>query len=232
VDHGAAAGDHAGHGGGHHGHHGHGGTVAGLPMAELGSDRDGLTLDRLHVPLGPVLPDWPAGLVVRVTLQGDVIQEASAEVLDGGHATPFEWSSPAARELDGLARFLGVAGWATAAGRARRLRDAVLAGDRVEAETAALLRRIRRSRTLRWLIRDIPAGATDVAALLAARLAAIEAAPHTTPEPQPGGWQGHHAAAGLAGLLVGAEFAAARLIVAAVDPDTELLPAGEAAPHG
>jgi hypothetical protein len=201
-------------------------------MAELGPDRDGLTLDRLHVPLGPVLPDWPAGLVVRVTLQGDVIQEASAEVLDAGHAAPFEWPSPEARELDGLARFLGVAGWATAAGRARRLRDAALAGDRAEAETAALLRRIRRSRTLRWLLRGIPAGATDVAALLAARLAAIEAALRTTPEPQPGGWQGHNAAAGLAGLLVGAEFAAARLIVAAVDPDTELLPAGEAARRG
>jgi hypothetical protein len=218
--------------------------VAGLPMAELGADRDGLTLDRLHVPLGPLLPDWPAGLVVRVTLQGDVIQEASAEVLDVGLAKPFEWPSPAARELDGLARFLGVAGWPSAAGQARRLRDAVLAGDQVEAEAAALLRRIRRSRTLRWLIRGIPAGATGLAALLAARLAAIEAAlpavprpevADSTPEPRHGGFApvepeyGHHAAAGLAGLaelLVGTELAAARLIVAAVDPDVDRAEAG------
>jgi hypothetical protein len=135
-------------------------------MAELGPDRDGLTLDRLHVPLGPVLPDWPAGLVVRVTLQGDVIQEASVEVLDAGRAVQFEWPSPAARELDGLARFLGVAGWPSAAGQARRLRDAALSGYRIEAGVAVLLRRIRRSRTLRWLIRGIPAGSTDVAALL------------------------------------------------------------------
>jgi hypothetical protein len=206
-------------------------------MAELGPDRDGLTLDRLHVPLGPVLPDWPAGLVVRVTLQGDVIQEASAEVLDAGHVVPFEWPSAAARELDGLARFLGVAGWPSAAGQARRLRDAALSGDRIEAGAAALLRRVRRSRTLRWLLRDIPAGPSDVAALLAARLAAAEAAlaadrgVGTSPEPQPG----HHAAVGLAGLadlLVGAELAAARLIVAALDPDTDRAGAGTGAGHG
>lgn len=213
---------HEGHGGGHHEHHGHGGTVSGLPMAELGPDRDGLTLDRLHVPLGPVLPDWPAGLVVRVTLQGDVIQEAAAEVLDAGHAEPFEWPSVAARELDGLVRFLGVAGWPGVAGRARRLRDAVLAGEAVEAEAAALLRRIRRSRTLRWLVRNIPAGPTDVATLLAGRLAAVEAAFGASPEPE----QGHLAAARLGGLLVGAELAAARLIVAAVDPGTDRVGTG------
>jgi hypothetical protein len=55
------------------------GPVRGLPMAHEGDDRDGLRLDRLHVPLGPVLPDWPAGLVVRLTLQGDA---RGAAVLD------------------------------------------------------------------------------------------------------------------------------------------------------
>ncbi|GAA5109591.1 hypothetical protein GCM10023320_00290 [Pseudonocardia adelaidensis] len=223
--------DHAEHGGGGHDghHHGHGGTVAGLPMAEVGPDRDGLTLDRLHVPLGPVLPDWPAGLVVRVTLQGDVIQEASAEVLDAGPAEPFEWPSVAARELDGLARFLGVAGWPRAAGRARTLRDALLAGGEVGAEVTALVRRIRRSRTLRWLVRDISVGSTDLAALLAERLAAVEDA---LPERQRGGHAGvarqygHHAGAGMAELLVGAELAAARLIVAALDRETDRMGAG------
>ncbi|MHA6616731.1 hypothetical protein [Pseudonocardia sp. DLS-67] len=222
-------GENAEHGGGHHDHH-HGGPVAGLPMAELGPDRDGLTLDRLHVPLGPVLPDWPAGLVVRATLQGDVIQEAAAEVLDAGRAEPFAWPSPVARELDGLARFLGVAGWSSVAGRARRLRDAALAGDEIETEATALVRRIRRSRTLRWMIRGIPAGPTDVAALLEARLGAIEAALRVgaPPEPQQGGFapvqpeQSHLAAT----LLVGAELAAARLIVAALDRETDRSGAG------
>lgn len=200
----------------------------GLPMADLGEDRDGLTLDQLHLPLGPVLPDWPAGLVVRLTLQGDVIQEATAEVLDAGHVQPSSWPSGdgVARELDGLARFLGVAGWGDAAAHARRLRDARLSGgpaDGLAKPVAELVRRVRRSRTLRWLIRGIPAGPSDVAALLEARLAAIEAmltvpdAP-VTPRAQVGD---------LPDLLVGAEFASARLIIAAVDPETDRSPVGQ-----
>ncbi|MCQ0019794.1 hypothetical protein [Actinomadura madurae] len=39
-------------------------------MADRADDRDGLRLDVLHVPLGPVLPFWPAGLRVDLVLQG------------------------------------------------------------------------------------------------------------------------------------------------------------------
>lgn len=53
-------------------------------MAGRGPDRDGLALDQLRVALGPVLPDWPAGLTLLLTLQGDVVQEAEARRLDGG----------------------------------------------------------------------------------------------------------------------------------------------------
>lgn len=208
--------------GGNGGHGAHGGGMempGGLPMADLGPDRDGLTLDRLHVPLGPVLPDWPAGLVVRVVLQGDVIQEARAELLDRDRAGVF-WDGPprrAARELDALARLLGVAGWADPAARARRLRDELLAGsppDRVAGPAAALVRRVRRSRTLRLLVRGIPAGETNLATLVEQRLDAAEAALSSGATPVRG------KVAELAGLLVGAELAAARLIVAAVDPET------------
>lgn len=221
-------GDHAGHAG----HHGHGGGMempGGLPMADLGADRDGLTLDRLHLPLGPVLPDWPAGLVVRVTVQGDVIQVAAAEVLDAGHVPSSSWlrGDGVARELDGLARFLGVAGWDDAAAHARRLRDARLGGgapaDELAKPVAELVRRVRRSRTLRWLIRGIPAGPSDVAALLEARLGAIEAmlaVPDAPALPRT-------AVDDLPDLVVGAEFAAARLIIAAVDPETERSPVGQ-----
>ena len=65
----------------------------GLPMADRGADRDGLTLDQLHVPLGPVLPDWPAGLVVHLTLQGDVVQHAEAQALGRGGGGSF-WTEP------------------------------------------------------------------------------------------------------------------------------------------
>ncbi|OEV23597.1 hypothetical protein AN220_23440, partial [Streptomyces nanshensis] len=71
-------GSHGGHGshGSHsdHGSHGDSEPPWGLPMAGQGADRDGLTLDRLHVPLGPFLADWPDGLTARLTLQGDVVQ--------------------------------------------------------------------------------------------------------------------------------------------------------------
>jgi hypothetical protein len=123
------------------------GPVRGLPMAHEGDDRDGLRLNRLHVPLGPVLPDWPAGLLLRLTLQGDVVQQAEPEVLGGGGGSFWDepWRGAAAGEhvatggaarrraaahLDSLGRFLSLAGWGAAAQAARRLRDELLAGYR------------------------------------------------------------------------------------------------------
>ncbi|MGW4404080.1 hypothetical protein ACWEJ6_08600 [Nonomuraea sp. NPDC004702] len=138
------------------------------PMADRGADRDGLKLDRLHVPLGPVLADWPAGLVVETVLQGDVIQEARVRTLppDGtGDAfwTPQPGASPAearrrtaAARLDGLGRLLGVAGWPAAAADARRLRDRLLADamdERGRRRCVRFTRRVRRSWVLRWMLR-------------------------------------------------------------------------------
>jgi hypothetical protein len=154
---------------------------AGLAMADRAPDRDGLKLDQLHVPLGPVLPDWPAGLVLHTALQGDVIQDVEVELLDGSLAEdgalvsagrPF-WDEPwlralagervtrgdaarrrSAAHLDSLARLLAVAGWDAATLAARRLRDDLLAGlDQPAAQVrlARLARRLLRSRTLRWL---------------------------------------------------------------------------------
>ncbi|MCX4966390.1 hypothetical protein OHA98_16425 [Streptomyces sp. NBC_00654] len=179
-DHGADGdqSSHAGHSGhgGHYGHAGHhGGVVAGLPIAERADDRDGLRLDRLYLNLGPALPDWPAGLVIGVALQGDVVQEAEVRSPGTGvavHRCPF-WSAPwllaaggetvpcgaadrrrCAAHLDSLGRFLAVAGWPDPAARARRLRDAVLADvapGEVARSVRRLTRRIRASRTLRRL---------------------------------------------------------------------------------
>ncbi|WP_420000070.1 hypothetical protein [Streptomyces boninensis] len=182
IDHEAhwAHGDHGGHEthGGHnahggHGHH-HGGVIAGLPMADRADDRDGLRLDQLHVPLGPVLADWPAGLVLDLALQGDVIQHAEVR-----HPSPADppslpyWNEPwlraaqgervsrgsaerrrCAAHLDSLSRLLAVAGWPDPAARARRLRDAALGGAtaaELTRDVRTLARRVRRSRTLRRL---------------------------------------------------------------------------------
>lgn len=163
--------DHGGHGGheghadhgGHEGHEGHGDmdmAPAGIPLAEGGEDRDGLEMDVLHLPLGPVLPFWPAGLVLHCSLQGDVVVDAEASVVDGaGAGGPGPGPAPAAVVVwcDQVVALLALAGAEDAASGARRARDALLHGDRGAARAAAerLHRTIRRSRLLRWSLRGV-----------------------------------------------------------------------------
>lgn len=157
--------------------HGGGELVSGLPMAGRAPDRDGLRLDELHRRLGPVLADWPAGLVVDVVVHGDVIHSASAHAMPPVGWQGSFWTEPwrraaagepvtvgqaarwrAAAHLDSLGRFLGVAGWADAAVAARRLRDDLLAGtpgERLWRRAERVVRRVSRSRTLRWSTRGL-----------------------------------------------------------------------------
>jgi hypothetical protein len=265
--------------GGMHMHMGTG-PVRGLPMAHQGDDRDGLRLDRLHVPLGPVLPDWPAGLVLRLTLQGDVVQQAEPEVLGGGGGSFWDepWRRAAAGErvatadaarrraaahLDSLGRLLSLAGWGAAAAAARRLRDDLLAGapaGRLGPDARRFARRVGRSRTLAWLtaglgelsagdaaaagaggraVGDVTARYRRWCADLDAAVPALEDASPLRPadlEPPRGPLaDGSPLSAGslavLPGLLAGTELAAARLIVASLDPDLDELPARTAAGH-
>jgi hypothetical protein len=170
-------GGHGGHGGGHGGHEHHMGAPMGLAMAERAADRDGLKLDVLHVPLGPALRDWPAGLVLHLTLQGDVAQVVEVAVLGGRAEGPSFWDEPwlrsaagervttadaerrrAASHLDSVGRLLAVAGWEGAADRARELRDEIIAGapgSEVAPRVAELTRRTGKSRTLRWMLSDV-----------------------------------------------------------------------------
>jgi hypothetical protein len=173
----------------------------GLPMADRGADRDGLRLDQLHVPLGPVLPDWPAGLVVHVTLQGDLVQHAEAQALGPGGGGSF-WTEPwrraaagepvttgeaarrgAASYLDSLGRFLAVAGSDDAATVARRLRDEALAGapcSRLRPPVRRFARRVARSRTLAWLTRGLGVLLPGDAAAAGVRGPALRAAGDVT----------------------------------------------------
>lgn len=237
----------------------------GLPMADRGPDRDGLSLDRLHVPLGPVLPGWPAGLVLHLTLQGDVIQQARAETVGAASGPGSFWSGPwrdavsgdksrmfAAARLDSLARLLDVAGWPDTAIRARALRDQALDGQPAGALRPAvrrLTRRVARSRVLAWSTRglgslpaagDVTAGNPVLAGDVTARYrrwcaeAADAIARTEDPLPPPRGGPGESAALleVLPRLLEGAEFAAARLIVASLDPDLDELVKPAGAGHG
>ncbi|MET9068590.1 hypothetical protein [Streptosporangium sandarakinum] len=304
-------------GGGHgqDGDHGDGAEgPGGLEMAGRGPDRDGLALDRLRLPLGPVLPDWPAGLLVETVAQGDVVQEARVEVLGGAGEERF-WDEPwleaargrsvtrdeaarrtAAAHLDSLGRLLAVAGWDAEASRARRLRDRLLwerAGGEITGDVTRFTRRVRRSRTLRWMLRGLgtigpapgrdgrarggtpdgpgtagsgsaprgpgtvgdapgPAGPDrgDVLGRLEGWLARTEAAlrdlgdgtrltgdegprgpvggrpPAASPSapPVPPVFSVAAVLSTLPGLLAGAELAAARLIVASLDPDLDQAP--------
>ncbi|GAA1720694.1 hypothetical protein [Nonomuraea bangladeshensis] len=250
---------------------------AGLPMAERGPDRDGLTFDRLHVSLGPFLPDWPHGLTVRVTLQGDVVQRAEVAGPPACRVPPAAsfWTQPwaraaagervqageaarrrAAAHLDSLGRFLAVAGWPAAATSARRLRDDLLDGasrETVSPRAARLARRVGNSRTLYWLTRGLgPLSVREAAAAGVAGPAAradgdvparyrlwltavledvdrleerapLDPARHEPPRGPLSAPRGPSAALAslLPRLLEGAELAAARLIVASLDPDPD-----------
>ncbi|WP_435198085.1 hypothetical protein [Janibacter sp. GS2] len=209
----------------------------GIALAEGGEDRDGLEMDVLHLPLGPILAHWPAGLVLRCSLQGDVIVDAEARWVRGG--VPGEdalGAAPgAAIRVDNVAALLTLAGWPDAAVRARRLRDDLLRAEdphELRAELGALHRRVARSRLLRWSLRRIrPIGAEELAerawphawagdvhdrllTMLERAAASLRAAPGD-PDDAAGG----DAAAALPHLVSGLDLATARLVVASLDLD-------------
>ena len=219
--------DHSGHGAmagmdhsGHHMHHG--GEVAGLPMAETGPDRDGLALDVLRVSLGPILPAWPTGLLLRAELQGDVLTGAQLSWLDAGdHPDADRGADPRRTSLDLLASLLEVAGWSTAARDARWARDGLASpdpGERATAERRAqrVVRRVRRSRALAWSLRGVgcladPDGDRDGDVLDRMR--------RWCDAVSDGAASGSRVLAldEVASVLQGAEVAAARLIVASIE---------------
>ncbi|MBE8516144.1 hypothetical protein ILP97_01170 [Amycolatopsis sp. H6(2020)] len=206
-----------------HGHH-HGHDMGemempgGIPMADRADDRDGLKLDRLTVPLGPVLPAWPSGLLVRTFLQGDVVQEAIVEtVMTPRPGRPAFWDGEAriaARRLDSCVQLLTVAGWEYAAVTAARLRDDLLAGQDPGPRLTRWAKQVRRSRVLRWSLTGVggQAGSGDAWDRL---IRWIDEAANPVGE-DPAAVLG-----ALPRLLAGAEFATARLIVASFDPDLE-----------
>lgn len=219
MDHG-----HMDHGHMHHGHTDHGDmdhgdmdhghmdmAPSGIPLAQGGQDRDGLEMDVLHVRLGPVLRHWPAGVVVRCSLQGDLIVDARAWAVDADEAPlsppARDPRTEAARECDRLAALLCLAGWPHASTRARRVRDLLLTTDRPALDDLdALNRTVTRSRIFGWSMRGVTDGHT--ATLARARALLTGWVPPTD------------TATTLADLperIIGLELAAARLVIAGLD---------------
>lgn len=191
-----------------------------LPMAETGPDRDGLELDVLHVVLGPVLSFWPAGLRLRLDLQGDVVTRAAADSC-GVRAGPSFWDPPVARRraahrLDSAARLMAVAGWSDGWLTCQVLRDRVLSGE--DASVGAGLARLRRRARRQGLPRAMLDGRGDPFGRLVSWLDdaadAVSTEDSVAPEPPR-----RDVLRELADLVVGADVATARLVVAAVDPD-------------
>ncbi|WP_245667757.1 hypothetical protein [Actinomadura macra] len=227
-----------------------------VAMADRADDRDGLRLDVLHVPLGPVLAHWPAGLRLDLAVQGDVVQSAGVALVDT--ASGSFWDEPwrvggegdaerrrAASHLDSVARLLHVAGWAGAALRAADLRDAALGrvpDDALLRRFVPFARRVGRSRVLRWMTRGLGVLSADEAERHGAGGPAVRRPGDVKerldgwlfeigralersgpadegPRGPVGAASGQALAALLPALVEGADLAAARLIVASLDPD-------------
>ncbi len=230
---------HESHEDGGHGHDGHdhddagGGhdhgqmSPDGIPLAEGAEDRDGLEMDELHLPLGPVLAHWPAGVVVQLTLHGDVVAGAEVEHLGGdpgerGGSARDDGAAGAARLLDAAASVLALTGLPAEAARARRLRDSCLDAAPVDGEAITVLgRRIRRQRVLRWLLRGLALTDEDgrgeelydrLVGLVDRARTAVDADPTSAHRAGP-------ALEALPELLRGRELAAVRLWMAALGAD-------------
>ncbi|OFE17193.1 hypothetical protein BA895_17180 [Humibacillus sp. DSM 29435] len=221
-------------------------SPSGIPLAEGGNDRDGLEMDALHLPLGPVLPHWPAGVVLRCTLQGDVVVAADASVLDESDCTPVlpHPNERAAWCCDQLARVLALSGWVDGYSAAVRVRDALIDQQDAAASSAlldVLQRRLRRARLLRWSLRDIgnlraddqPDAPPQLHGDVYERLMSLskqasaeltrDAASSATPAPVP------VLLAVAERLVVGLDLAAARLVVASLAIDVATT--SDLAPH-
>ncbi len=196
----------------------------GIPLAEGAADRDGLEMDELRLPLGPVLAHWPAGLVLHATLHGDVVVDAEVEQLSGPAADRGRDTNAtrAARLLDAASSVLALAGLPAESARVRTLRDRCLDGDLdAGSEVAAVGQRIGRRRALRWVLGGLSIeGSHGGAVTLHERLTALFEEARTELEGGTPRRLGPGVEA-LPGLVTGLELATVRLWVAALAPDLD-----------
>ncbi|GJF13180.1 hypothetical protein NGTWS0302_11140 [Mycolicibacterium cyprinidarum] len=183
---------------------------SGIPLAGGGDDRDGLEMDVLQLRLGPVLRHWPAGVVVQCSLQGDLIVDARAWLVDADQTLPPPSRSTrteAARQCDRLSSLLALAGWPHAATRARRVRDLLLATDEPALdELDALQRTVTRARIFNWSMRGVTDGHTGM--LARARALLTDSLPPPTSVTT---------LADLPERIIGIELATARLVIAGLE---------------
>lgn len=149
-----------------------GGVPHGRPMAERAADRDGLELDQLPLRIGPYFDAFPAGLVLDVQLQGDVVQDVViaagpvsplpaifSEALDSPVSVTTLECARAQDHLCWLAHALRVYGLPALGRRTLRLASQVAVAQSDIAHSAAelhgIVRRVQRSGVLRWTTRGV-----------------------------------------------------------------------------
>jgi hypothetical protein len=201
-------------------------------------------MDVLHLPLGPVLSHWPPGLVVTLSLQGDVVVDVVVNAVvgsapklphEGLGAPPLNRLTDvalrrvvAASRCDAVMSVLVLAGAGRLAGLARTTRDQLLDPAVAEvdalAAVAGLRRAVGRSWLLRWSLRDLavverPArleGDVHARLMRVIDLAAQEARTGTVSPPSEGGGSPAELSVLLPHILVGVELATVRLAVASL----------------
>lgn len=198
-------------------------TTSNPLMADRAADRDGLALDVLNVPLGPVLPYWPDGLRLRAVIQGDIIQDVTVDMVGATERDESFWEPVerrGARRLHAIGRLLGTAGWHGMASRCQRLRDDWLRDRRPPDGVHSLLNAMWRNRLLRTVLTGVGPMAGDDAwrrlrdwcADVTDTMAAVPGRAVAQPDTE-------HALESLPDALAGEELAMARLIVASLDID-------------
>jgi hypothetical protein len=167
-----------------------GGAPYGRPMAERAGDRDGLELDQLPLRIGPYFDAFPAGLILDIQLQGDVVQDVivSAEPVSRllpAFAAAIHDPVPIAtvecaraqEHLCWLAHALRIHGLAALGDRALRLAVQIGAAEAPVADSArelhAITRDIERSGVLRWSTRGVGVLSRDTVAVVADGLGPI-----------------------------------------------------------
>lgn len=194
-----------------------GGTPYGRPMAMTDDDlRDGLALDAFSVRIGPFMPTLPPGLVLELTLQGDVLQRAAvaaAPAPQGG----MRGSRGPARVWRCIGRVMDLLELPDHGERCRREAARCARGE--PGERLPLLRALRRTGALRAIppglgrVPSEPGPGHDVRDRLSAWIDAAAAADDA--RAQPLGVD----RVPLAQLLAGLEWHEAMLVIASFDPD-------------
>ena len=149
-----------------------GGVPYGRPMAERARDRDGLELDQLPLRIGPYFNAFPAGLILDVQLQGDVVQEVIVSAHPVARLSPVFAAAlrhpvpittlecaRAQSHLQWLARALRVHGLGALGVRTLRLARQIAENEAAIADNAtelqAIARAIARSCVLFWSTRGV-----------------------------------------------------------------------------